>query len=86
MKNKINYVSPKNGGLWFVLETSNNENKYVDYVVGKDLDECALIIATYGLADKVQRGFDMKFASKYGFDTDDCAENLYQNAIKLSKG
>ena len=80
MTNKINFVGSNNGGLEFVLENDTYENK----VVGKNLEECALIIAKHGLADRVMGSSSMDFASEDGFETDDGAMTMYQYAIKLS--
>ena len=63
MTNKINFVGANNGGLEFVLENDTYENK----VVGKNLEECALIIAKHGLADRVMVSSSMDFASEDGF-------------------
>ena len=52
--------------------------------MGKNLEECALIIAKHGLADRVMGSSSMDFASEDGFETDDGAMIMYQYAIKLS--
>ena len=80
MTNKINFVGANNGGLEFVLENDSYENK----LVGKNLEECALIIAKHGLADRVMGSSSMDFASEDGFETDAGAMTMYQYAIKLS--
>ena len=80
MTNKINFVGANNGGLEFVLENDSYDNK----IVGKDLDECALIISKHGLADVVKGSSSMDFASEDGFDTDDGAMIMYRYAIKKS--
>lgn len=80
MNNKIKMVGANNGGLEFILENDSYDNK----LDGKDLDECASIIAKHGLADVVQGSSSMDFATDDGFDTDDGARVLFQQAIKLS--
>ena len=79
MTNKINFVGANKGGLEFVLENDTYENK----LVGKNLEECALIIAKHGLADRVMGSSSMDFASEDGFETDDGAMLLLKRALEL---
>lgn len=78
--NKISFVGANKGGLEFVLENDTYENK----LVGKNLEECALIIAKHGLADRVMGSSSMDFASESGFENDEDAMTMYQYAIKLA--
>ena len=73
----IDFVGAKNGGLEF---TTICDTK----IFGGTLEECALIIAKHGLADRVMGSSSMDFASEDGFETDDGAMTMYQYAIKLS--
>ena len=73
----IDFISAKNGGLEF---TTICDTK----IFGATLEECALIIAKQGLADRVMGSSSMDFADEYGFKTQEGAMEMYQYAIKLS--
>ena len=73
----IDFVGAKNGGLEFTTIC-------VTKIFGGTLEECALIIAKQGLADRVMGSSSMDFADEYGFETQEGAMEMYQYAIKLS--
>ena len=73
----IDFISAKNGGLEF---TTICDTK----IFGGTLEECAKIIASQGLANRVMGSSSMDFADEYGFETADGAMTMYQYAIKLS--
>lgn len=73
----IDYVSAKNGGLEFITICETK-------IFGDTLEKCAKIIASQGLANTVMGSSSMDFADEYGFETQEGAMTMYQNAIKLS--
>ena len=78
---QIDFVSANNGGLEFFAESAGI---WVNVGWAKSVEECANIIAQNGLASQVSGSSSMDFASEYGFESDDAADILYRNAIKLS--
>ena len=74
----IDFVGAQDGGLVFFGGAANPVG------FGSTVEECALIIAKNGLASQVFASSSMDFASEYGFESDDAADILYRNAIKLS--
>ena len=79
---QIDFVSAENGGLEFWA----NSDGHIANMVGwaKTAEECADIIWANGLASQVSGSSSMDFASEYGFESDDDANILFRNAIKLS--
>lgn len=78
---QIDFVSANNGGLEFFAESAGI---WVNVGWAKSAEGCADIIAEHGLASQVSGSSSMDFASEYGFESDDDADILYRNAIKLS--
>lgn len=82
MKERVNmlidFVGAQDGGLVFFGDAADPIG------FGSTVEECALIIAKNGLADQVSGSSSMDFASEYGFESDDDADILFRNAIKLS--
>jgi hypothetical protein len=77
----IEFVSANAGGLEFFGESAGIWCK-AGY--GSNVEECAEIIAKYGLASVVQASSSMDFASEYGFAEDNGANVMFQYAIKES--
>ena len=73
----IDFVGAKNGGLEFITICDTR-------IFGQTLEECAEIIASQGLANRVMGSSSMDFADEYGFETAEGAMEMYQYAIKLS--
>ena len=73
----IDFVAAKNGGLEFITICDTK-------IFGQTLEECAEIIASQGLANRVMGSSSMDFADEYGFETAEGAMEMYQYAIKLS--
>ena len=73
----IDFVGAKNGGLEFITICDT-------HIFGQTVEECAEIIASQGLANRVMGSSSMDFADEYGFETADGAMTMYREAIKLS--
>ena len=70
----IDFVGAKNGGLEF---TTICDTK----IFGGTLEECALIIAKQGLADRVMGSSSMDFADEEGFDSIDGAQEMWDDVL-----
>lgn len=72
----IQYISARNGELelW-------NENRCVEEV--STAKGALRVLQEYGFDGNVYTSSSMDFASEYGFETDDCAKNLWNDAVTL---
>lgn len=77
----IEFVNANNGGLEFF---GMSAGIWCRAGYGRNVQECAEVIAKYGLASEVQGSSSMDFASEYGFAEDNGANVMFQYAIKES--
>ena len=77
----IDFIGAQDGGLIFF---GADGEEILDFGFGSTVEECANIIAAWGLANEVHASSSMDFASEYGFAEDGDAMIMYQQAIKLS--
>ncbi len=77
MTNKIDYITAHNGGIKMFAGGFNLKGW------GKTAEAIAYTLKTVGLADCVMGSSSMDFASEYGFENDDDARELWDEAIGI---
>ena len=81
-KSLIDYLQAEKGGIRF---TAGFRQEHKQTFYGRTAQECANIIDEQGIVENPMSSSSMDFAIESGFDTNDGAENLLVEAIKLSK-
>ena len=77
MTNKIDFISAENGGIKMYAGLNNVKGW------GKTAKGIAYTLRTVGLADRVMGSSTMDFASEEGFENDDDANKLWDEAIEI---
>jgi hypothetical protein len=77
MTNKIDYITAHNGGIKMFAGGFNLKGW------GKTAEAIAYTLKTVGLADCVMGSSTMDFAAEYGFENDDDARELWDEAIGI---
>ena len=78
----IDYLQAERGGIKF---TAGFRQEHKQTFYGRTAQECADIIDEQGIVENPMSSSSMDFAIESGFDTNDGAENLLVEAIKLSE-
>ena len=76
MTNKIDFIDASGGGI--KMYSGNNLKGW-----GGTAKGIAYTLRTVGLADRVMASSSIDFASEYGFENDDAAIRLWNEALDL---
>ena len=77
MTTKIDFITAHNGGIKMYGGGDNLKGW------GKTAEAIAYTLKTVGLADRCMASSSMDFASEYGFENDDAAIRLWNEALDL---
>ena len=80
MTNKIDFITAHNGGIKMFAGVGLVDNLKG---WGKTAKSIAYTLKTVGLADRCMASSSMDFASEYGFENDDAAIRLWNEALDL---